>query len=121
MSEDRHERPPGHVGVEAVAAVAPPPRRADRDIDLPGQPGPGPLGRLIEAAAIRVADDEHVYVGRRPARLQDLLAAGLWRAPLTDAAGFPFSYDEKSGRVTISHRSPMWRRYGSAQSALSRT
>ena len=47
--------------------------------------------------------------GRRPARLQDLRAAGLWRGPLEDAEGVPFSYDASSGRVSISTRSPLWR------------
>jgi hypothetical protein len=47
--------------------------------------------------------------GRRPERLDDLRTAGLWREPLVDAAGVPFSYDVSTGRVTISRESPMWR------------
>jgi hypothetical protein len=47
--------------------------------------------------------------GRRPARLDELRAAGLWRGPLVDASGVPFSYDASTGRVSISRRSPMWR------------
>jgi len=47
--------------------------------------------------------------GRRPARLEELPAAGLWRGPLADAAQVPFSYDGSSGRVAVSRSSPMWR------------
>jgi len=47
--------------------------------------------------------------GRRPARLAELREAGLSGVPLVDLAGTPFGYDEKSGRVFISHESPMWR------------
>ena len=47
--------------------------------------------------------------GRRPARLAELRDAGLWGGPLVDLGGTPFGYDEKSGRVFISHESPMWR------------
>jgi hypothetical protein len=61
-----------------------------------------------DALTARVAQYER-QTGRCPTRLQDLLSSGLWRGALTDAAGFPFSYDERSGQVTISHRSPMWR------------
>jgi hypothetical protein len=63
---------------------------------------------VADALTARVAQYER-QAGRRPTRLQDLLASGLWRGALTDAAGVPFSYDEKSGKVTISQRSPMWR------------
>jgi hypothetical protein len=47
--------------------------------------------------------------GRRPARLEELREAGLWRGPLTDARGIPFGYDRESGRVFISPGSPLWR------------
>ena len=47
--------------------------------------------------------------GRLPVRLDELRSAGLWRGPLTDAAGVAFSYDGISGKVSISPRSPMWR------------
>jgi tetratricopeptide (TPR) repeat protein len=47
--------------------------------------------------------------GRRPSRLEELTAAGLWRGPLVDAAQVPFSYDGSSGRVGVSRSSPMWR------------
>jgi hypothetical protein len=47
--------------------------------------------------------------GRRPARLEDLREAGLWRGPFTDAEGIPFRYDRESGRVVISPESPLWR------------
>lgn len=47
--------------------------------------------------------------GLRPARLEELRAAGLWRGPLTDAAGLPFGYDRETGRVAIARESPLWR------------
>jgi hypothetical protein len=47
--------------------------------------------------------------GRRPAALDELAAQGLWRGPLTDAAGYPFGYDPSTGRVFITDQSPMWR------------
>ena len=47
--------------------------------------------------------------GRRPARLEELREAGLWGGPVVDVAGTPFGYDEKSGRVSVSRESPMWR------------
>jgi hypothetical protein len=47
--------------------------------------------------------------GRRPGRLEELGAAGLWKGPLVDAAGEPFSYDVRTGKVTIRRTSPMWR------------
>jgi len=47
--------------------------------------------------------------GRRPARLEELREAGLWRAPLVDASGTPFGYDAREGRVFIDRRSPLWR------------
>jgi len=47
--------------------------------------------------------------GRRPASLEELVAAGaLTRAPL-DAAGIPFQYDATTAAVTVSRRSPLWR------------
>jgi hypothetical protein len=47
--------------------------------------------------------------GLRPAGLEELRAAGLWRGPLTDAAGVAFGYDRKTGRVVIARESPLWR------------
>jgi hypothetical protein len=47
--------------------------------------------------------------GRRPARLDALVAAGLWRGSLVDAANVPFGYDAAAGRVFIQETSPMWR------------
>lgn len=47
--------------------------------------------------------------GRRPARLEELREAGLWGGPLVDAAGTPFGYDAREGRVFIDRMSPMWR------------
>jgi hypothetical protein len=46
---------------------------------------------------------------RLPARLEELREAGLWVGPLVDAAGVPFGYDAKTGRVFIDKASPMWR------------
>jgi hypothetical protein len=63
------------------------------------------LASRLEAAA---AEFER-RTGRRPARLEDLRPAGLWRGPVTDAEGVPFSYDGKSGRVGIARESPLWR------------
>jgi hypothetical protein len=47
--------------------------------------------------------------GRRPARLDELRTAGLWRGPLEDAAGVPFSYDAATGQVEVSRQSSLWR------------
>jgi len=47
--------------------------------------------------------------GRRPARLEELQAARLWKGPLEDAAGVRFGYDAATGRVFIPDTSPMWR------------
>ncbi len=47
--------------------------------------------------------------GRRPARLTELRAAGLWRGPLVDASGTPFGYDPEKGLAFIERASPMWR------------
>jgi hypothetical protein len=58
------------------------------------------LGVAVEAYARRF--------GHRPARLEELEPAGLWQGGLADAAGVPFSYDLKTGRVTVSRGSPMW-------------
>jgi len=59
----------------------------------------------VAAAVLRFEKRE----GRRPARLEELVAAGLWRGPLSDAAGVPFGYDAGTGRVVIREESPMWR------------
>jgi hypothetical protein len=63
------------------------------------------VARRIEEA---VAELER-RSGRRPARLEDLRAAGLWRGPLTDAEGVRFGYHRETGRVGISRESPLWR------------
>ena len=47
--------------------------------------------------------------GWRPERLDELVAAGLWRGPQTDVANVPFGYDAATGRVFIQENSPMWR------------
>ncbi len=61
-----------------------------------------------DAVAAAVAELERRQ-GRRPERLEQLVAAGLWRGPLTDAANVPFGYDAATGRVFIQETSPMWR------------
>jgi hypothetical protein len=61
-----------------------------------------------DAVAQAVAELER-RSGRRPARLEELVAAGLWRGPLADTAGVPFGYDPQTGRVFIPETSPMWR------------
>lgn len=68
------------------------------------------LDSLDAADALGAAVAEFARrAGRRPARLEDLRAAGLWRGPLVDAADVPFSYDVRTGKVTISRTSTMWR------------
>ncbi|HSD26870.1 MAG TPA: hypothetical protein VLL75_06165 [Vicinamibacteria bacterium] len=47
--------------------------------------------------------------GQRPARLEELRAAGLWHGPFVDASGTPFGYDPREGRVFIDRMSLMWR------------
>ncbi len=61
-----------------------------------------------DALARAVAEFERSH-GRRPARLHELSASGLWGGPLADAAGVPFGYDVGTGRVFIQDASPMWR------------
>ena len=47
--------------------------------------------------------------GRNPTSLEDLRRAGwLGRMPL-DQSGTPFEYDQRTGRVSVSRRSPLWR------------
>ena len=46
---------------------------------------------------------------RRPTQLEEVVADGLWRGPLHDAAGVPFGYDADTGAVDIQQASPMWR------------
>jgi hypothetical protein len=58
------------------------------------------------AAAVRSFEQR---AGQRPANLEQLHASGLWRGPLADAAGVPFSYDASTGKVEIGTRSPLWR------------
>jgi len=61
-----------------------------------------------DAVAAAVAEFERRQ-GRLPARLAELAASGLWRGPLSDAAGYAFGYDPSTGRVFINEVSPMWR------------
>jgi hypothetical protein len=70
--------------------------------------------RIIDSRAVAdrltaLVHEVEGRTGRRPGRLLELRAAGLWRGPLEDAEGVPFSYDASSGRVSISTRSPLWR------------
>ena len=48
--------------------------------------------------------------GRRPLVLDELHAAALIRRPALDAKGIPFDYDAETGIVTVSRRSPLWRK-----------
>ena len=63
------------------------------------------LARRLEDAVAELERRD----GLRPARLEELRAAGLWRGPVTDAAGVPFGYDRETGRVVIARESPLWR------------
>jgi hypothetical protein len=63
---------------------------------------------LRDALARAVSEFERRH-GRRPARLEELVAAGLWRGPLVDVGNFRFGYDAGTGRVFIQETSPMWR------------
>ncbi len=63
------------------------------------------LRDTLAAAVLEFARQQ----GRRPARLDELVTAGLWRGPLADAAGYAFGYDAETGRVAITEASPMWR------------
>lgn len=63
---------------------------------------------LADAVA-RAVSDFHARHARRPARLEELARAGLWRGPLVDAAGVPLGYDVETGRVSIAQSSPLWR------------
>jgi hypothetical protein len=63
---------------------------------------------LRDALVRSVLEFERLYA-RRPGRLEELVAAGLWRGPLVDVAGFRFGYDAGTGRVFIQEASPMWR------------
>lgn len=47
--------------------------------------------------------------GRRPLRLQDLVEAGLLRSVPLDPAGARFDYDQATGKISVSRRSPLWR------------
>jgi hypothetical protein len=47
--------------------------------------------------------------GRRPHSLQELVTSGLIRSVPADPSGTPFEYDPKTGIVSVSRRSPLWR------------
>jgi hypothetical protein len=67
------------------------------------------LDSLDAADRLSVAVEAYARrFGHRPARLEELEPAGLWQGGLADVAGVPFSYDVKTGRVTVSRGSPMW-------------
>jgi hypothetical protein len=61
---------------------------------------------LADALTAAVAEFERRR-GRRPRTLDELRETGAWSGRLDDLAGVPFSYDEASGRVSISRRSEM--------------
>jgi hypothetical protein len=63
---------------------------------------------LRDALAGSVLEFERRH-GRRPARLEELVTAGLWRGPLVDVANVAFGYDAATGRVFLQESSPMWR------------
>jgi hypothetical protein len=63
---------------------------------------------VADRLAELVAERER-RTGRRPVRLEELRAAGLWRGPVVDASGTPFGYDPGEGRVYIDRMSPLWR------------
>ncbi len=69
FSDNRHERAPGHLGVETIPALAPPLPGTDRDVDLPGQPDTGSLCCIVDLVPVGIADDEHVNIGWCPAAL----------------------------------------------------
>jgi hypothetical protein len=60
----------------------------------------------LSAAAL----DFEKRFGRTPRDLAELRARGLAPVALTDPEGIPFDYDPASGRVTVSKKSPLWRR-----------
>jgi hypothetical protein len=47
--------------------------------------------------------------GRRPRGLEELVSSGLVQAIPLDPRGVPFEYDAKTGIVSVSPRSPLWR------------
>jgi hypothetical protein len=63
---------------------------------------------LRDALAGSVLEFERRH-GRRPARLEELVTAGLWRGALVDVANVAFGYDAATGRVFLQESSPMWR------------
>jgi hypothetical protein len=48
--------------------------------------------------------------GRPPSSLEELRRSGFSSAPAVDAAGTPFEYNATTGKVSLSPRSPLWRR-----------
>jgi hypothetical protein len=48
--------------------------------------------------------------GRRPDSLAELRRAGMLESDPQDAMGTPFEYERETGCVTVSRRSPLWRR-----------
>jgi hypothetical protein len=48
-------------------------------------------------------------MGRWPGSLAELRASGSSGAPIVDPSGVPFGYDPKTGKVTVSTRSTLWR------------
>ena len=63
---------------------------------------------LADRVTQRVSDFESRF-GRRPERLEELGAAGLWPGPPVDPSGAAFDYDRGSGRARVSQHSILWR------------
>jgi hypothetical protein len=49
--------------------------------------------------------------GRRPDSLGELEAVRTGRVPAVDSSGAPFDYDPATGTVSVSKRSPLWRKH----------
>src|SRR5258707_4287665 len=69
FSDNRHERAPGHLGVETIPALAPPLPGTDRDDYLPGQPDTGSLCCIVDLVPVWICGGEHVQIRLGPAEL----------------------------------------------------
>lgn len=68
------------------------------------------LDSLDGADALQALVEEFTRrVGRRPASINELRAAGLLRRPPVDPSGVPYDYDPVSGMVKVSQSSSLWR------------
>jgi hypothetical protein len=69
------------------------------------------LDARIEADRLGALVDEFARrTGKRPESLGELRQAGLLEGDPQDAMGVPFEYERQTGRVSVSRRSPLWRR-----------